>query len=151
MQAIYRLNIMFRHMPVPRDTSVSRQIIIVCCESVGNCQTLSKDGPSQLVNSIIFRPFFSFLCVRWPSFLTNFVPSSLYHAIFSHVTVFSVFFVKSKVEFVTLSANFDYLYLNQLWMIHNKVVWVRHYSFNRFTVRNNFLLFFNRLTLRLHL
>ena len=31
-QAIYRLNIMFRHMPVPRDTSVSRQIIIVCCE-----------------------------------------------------------------------------------------------------------------------
>ena len=49
---------MFRHMPVPRDTSVSRQIIIVCCDSVGNCQTLSKDGPSQLVNSIIFRPFF---------------------------------------------------------------------------------------------
>ena len=59
-QAIFRLNIMFRHMPVPRDTSVSRQIIIFCCESVGNCQTLSKDGPSQLVNStgIIFRPFF---------------------------------------------------------------------------------------------
>ena len=51
---------MFRHMPVPRDTSVSRQIIIVCCESVGNCQTLSKDGPSQLV-SIIFRPFFPYL------------------------------------------------------------------------------------------
>ena len=44
-------------MPVPRDTSVSRQIII---ESVGNCQTLSKDGPSQLVNSIIFHPFFPF-------------------------------------------------------------------------------------------
>ena len=40
---------MFRHMPVPRDTLVSRQIIIVCCESVGNCQTLS--------NSMIFRPF----------------------------------------------------------------------------------------------
>ena len=59
-QAIYRLNIMFRHMPVPRDTSVSRQIIIICCESVGNCQTLSKDGPSELVNSIIFRPFFLF-------------------------------------------------------------------------------------------
>ena len=51
---------MFRHMPVPRDTSVSRQIIIVCCESVGNCQTLSKDRPSQLVNSIILRPFFLF-------------------------------------------------------------------------------------------
>ena len=59
-QAIYRINIMFSHMPVPRDTSVSRQIIIVCCESVGNCHTLSKDGPSQLVNSIIFRPFFLF-------------------------------------------------------------------------------------------
>ena len=29
-----------------------------------------------------------------------------------HVTVFSVFFVKVKVEFVSLSANFDYLYLN---------------------------------------
>ena len=68
-----------------------------------------------------------------------------------HVTVFSVFFVKVKVEFVSLSANFDYLYLYELWMIHNKVVWDRHYSFNRFTVRNNFLLFFNRFTLRLHL
>ena len=59
-QAIYRLNIMFRQMPVPRDTSVLRQIIIVCCESVRNCQTLSKDGPSQLVNSNIFRPVFFF-------------------------------------------------------------------------------------------
>ena len=57
-QAIYRLNIMFRHMSVPRDTSVVRQIIIVCCESVGHCQTLFKDGPSQLVKSIKFRPFF---------------------------------------------------------------------------------------------
>ena len=64
---------MFRHMPVPRDTSVSRQIIIVCCESVGNCQTLSKDGPSQLVNSINYV-LFSVLCVRCPLFLTNFVP-----------------------------------------------------------------------------
>ena len=36
-QAIYRFNIMFRHMPVPRDTSVSCQIIIVRCESVPNC------------------------------------------------------------------------------------------------------------------
>ena len=160
---------MFRHMPVPRDTSISRQMIIVCCESVGNCQTLSKGGPSQLVNSIIFRPFFFSLrpmsivlyqfcpvptCAHH-SFCTLFsclsIDSSLYHVIFSHVTVFSVFFVKGKVEFVTLSANFDYLYLNLLWMIHNKVVWDRHYSFNRFTVRNNFLLFFNRFTLRLHL
>ena len=93
---------MFRHMPVPRDTSVSRQIIIVCCESVGNCQTLSKDGPLQLVNSIIFRPFF---CSFRPMFIVSdqFCPdptcahhvfcklfsclsiddSSLYHVIFS--------------------------------------------------------------------
>ena len=117
---------MFRHVPVPRDTSVSRQIIIVCCESVGNCQTLSKDGPSQLVNSIIFRPFFLSLrpmsivfyqfcpvptCahhVFCTLFLCLSIDSSLYHVIFSHVTVFSVVFVKGKVEFVTLSANFDY-------------------------------------------
>ena len=45
-------------MPVPRVTSGLREIVIVCCESVENCKTLSKDGPSQLVNSIIFRPFF---------------------------------------------------------------------------------------------
>ena len=33
--AIYRLNIMFRHMPLPRDTSVfESEIIIVCYESV---------------------------------------------------------------------------------------------------------------------
>ena len=100
-QAIYRLHIMFRHMPVPRDTSVSRQIIIVCCESVGNCQTLSKDGPLQLVNSIIFRPFFCSLrpmsiasdqlcpdptCAH-RVFCTLFsclsIDSSLYHVIFS--------------------------------------------------------------------
>ena len=116
MQAIYRLNFMFRHMPVPCDTSVLRQIIIVCCESVGNCKTLPKDGPSQLVNSIIFRPFFLFFAsdshrflpilsrsdVRPPRVFTLFsclsIDSSLNHVIFSHVTVFSVFFVKSKVE-----------------------------------------------------
>ena len=121
---------MFRHMPVPRETSVSRQIIIVCCESEGNCQTLSKDGPSQLVNSIIFRPYFPFFasivshqfcpvptCAHHVfctlcSCLS--IDSSSYHVIFSHVTVFLVFFVKGKVEFVTLSANFDYLYLNYL-------------------------------------
>ena len=54
-QAIYRLNIMFRHMLCLYHVIHK---IIVCCESVGNCQTLSKDGPSKLVNSIIFRPFF---------------------------------------------------------------------------------------------
>ena len=61
---------------------------------------------------------FSFLCVRLPSFPTSFCPaprwcthhvfctlfsclsidSSLYHVILSHVTVFSVFFRKSKIE-----------------------------------------------------
>ena len=35
-------------------------------------------------------------------------------------------------------------------MIHNEVVFDRHYSFNRFTVRNNVLLCFNRFTLRMH-
>ena len=115
---IYRLNIMFRRMPVPRDTSVLRQIIIVCCESVGNCQHLSKDGrrPSQFVNSIIFRPFFFSLrpmslvyylfCPVTTSaqnvFCTLFsclsIDSSLYHVIFSHVTVYSGFIGKSKVE-----------------------------------------------------
>ena len=52
------LILMFRHNPAPRDTSVLREIIIVDCESVGNCQNLFKDGPLQLVNNIIFRPFF---------------------------------------------------------------------------------------------
>ena len=98
-QAIYRLNIMFRHMLCLYHVIHK---IIVCCESVGNCQTLSKDGPSKLVNSIIFRPFFSVLCVRCPLFSYQFCPvptcahnvfctlfsclsidSSLYHVIFS--------------------------------------------------------------------
>ena len=91
---------------------------------------LSKDGPSQLVNSITFRPFFLFFAVdvhRFLPILSRYltcaqhvfcalfsclsIDSSLYHVIFSHVTVYSVFFVKVKVEFVTFSANFDYLYL----------------------------------------
>ena len=84
-KAIYRLNIMFRHMPVPRDTSVSRQIIIVCCESVGNCQTLSKDGPSQLVNSIIFRPFFLFFASDVHRFLPILSRSDVHSPrVFSH-------------------------------------------------------------------
>ena len=45
-------------MPIPRDTLVLRELIILCYESVGNCQTLSKDGTSHLVNNIIFRRFF---------------------------------------------------------------------------------------------
>ena len=52
------LRLMFRHMSVPCDTSVLRGFIIFCCESVGNCQTLSKDRCSQLVYNIIFLPFF---------------------------------------------------------------------------------------------
>ena len=119
-QAIYRLHIMFRHMPVPRDTSVSRQIIIVCCESVGNCQTLSKDGPSQLVNSInfvLFMFFASDVHCFWPILSRSDVcPPHGLHIVFMfinrqlfisrdiqwHVTVFSFFFVKVKVEFQIL-------------------------------------------------
>ena len=90
-QAIYRLNIMFRHMPVPRDTSVSRQNIIVCCESVGNCQTLSKDGPSQLVNSIIFRPFF---CSSCPMSIVSYqfcpVPTCAHHVFCSLFSCLSI-------------------------------------------------------------
>ena len=127
-QAIYRLNIMFRHMPVPRDTSV----IIVCCESVGNCQTLSEDGPSQLVNyKYHISSFFLFFVPDAHCFLpilsrSDVCSPRVLHIVFMfinrqlfisrdiqwHVTVFSVFFVKVKVEFVSLSANFDYLYLN---------------------------------------
>ena len=89
-QAIYRLNIMFRHMPVSRDTSVPRQNIIVCCESVGNCQTLSKDGPSQLVNSIIFRPFFLFFVPDVHCFLpilshSDVCPPRVFHIVFMFI------------------------------------------------------------------
>ena len=89
-QAIYRLNIMFRHMSVPRDTSVSRQIIIACCESVGNCQTLSKDGPSRLVNSIIFRFFFFFFASDVHRFLpffsrSNVRPPRVLHIVFMFI------------------------------------------------------------------
>ena len=80
---------MFRHMPEPRDTSVSRQIIIVCCESVGNCQTLSKDGPSQLVNSIIFRPLFSFFTSDVHRFLPILSRSNGRHHVFC--TLFHVY------------------------------------------------------------
>ena len=46
------------------------------------------------------------------------IDSSLYHVIFSHVTVFSVFFVKGKVEFVTLSSNLiTYILINCEWFI----------------------------------
>ena len=61
-----------RHMPVQRCTSVLREIIIVCWESVVNCQTLSKDGPSQLVNNIIFFFFFSLR----PMALVSYLPLS---------------------------------------------------------------------------
>ena len=75
-----------------------------------------QDRPSQLVNNIIFRPFFFsfrpmalvsyfFLSrseVRQPRICTLLsclsIDSSLYHVIFSHVTVFSVFFGKSIFE-----------------------------------------------------
>ena len=118
-------------MPVPRDTSVLREIIFVCCESVGNCQTLSKNGPSQLVNNIIFRPF---LFSLRPMVLDRFLPprctqhvfctlfsclsidNSFHHVIFSHVTVFCFLFSSESVTLncVTLSVNFWYLNLNLL-------------------------------------
>ena len=87
-QAIYRLNIMFRHMPVPRDTLFPS--VIVCCESVGNCQTLSKDGPSQLVNSIIFRPFFLFFASDVHCFLpilsrSDVCPPRVLHIVFMFI------------------------------------------------------------------
>ena len=94
-------------MPVPRDTSVLREIIIVCYVSVKKCKTLSKNGPSQLVKNIIFHPFFfswislvSYLFM--PVFGTLFsclsIDNSLYHVIFTHVSVFSVYIGNSKIE-----------------------------------------------------
>ena len=65
---------MLRHMAVPRDTSVLLEIIIVYCESVGKCQTLSKNGPWQLVNNITFCPFFLLFASDGPHFLPLFAP-----------------------------------------------------------------------------
>ena len=65
---------MFRHMPLAHDTPALREIIIVCCELVGNCQTLSKDGPSQRLNNITFRPFFLLCVSNCPRFPPLFVP-----------------------------------------------------------------------------
>ena len=81
---------MFSHMPAPRDTSVSGQIIIVYCESVGNCQTLSKDGPPQFGNSIIFRPFFPFFAFDVHRFLpllsrSDVRPSRVLHIVFMFI------------------------------------------------------------------
>ena len=94
---------------VSRDTSVLHQSV----------ETANLCPKTELRNFWIISYFvlFSFLCVRWPSFPTSCCPSprcahhvfctlfsclsidsSLYHVIFSHVTVFSVFFGKSKVE-----------------------------------------------------
>ena len=83
-QAIYRLNIMFRHMLCLYHVIHK---IIVCCESVGNCQTLSKDGPSKLVNSIIFRPFFLFFASDVHCFLpilsrSDVCPPRVLHIVF---------------------------------------------------------------------
>ena len=98
-QAIYRLNIMFRHMPLPRDTLFPS--VIVCCESVGNCQTLSKDGPSQLVNSIIFRPFF---CSLRPMSIVSYqfcpVPTCAHHVF---CTLFSCLSIDSSLYHVIFS------------------------------------------------
>ena len=61
--------------------------------------------------------------------------------------VFSVFIGNSKIEELgDPQCEFEYIYLNKLSMIRNKIVWDRHYSFNRLTMRNNVLSFFNRFT-----
>ena len=65
--------------------------------------------------------------------------------IVNHVTVFSVFGV--KLNCVTHSVKFEYLYLRKLSIIGNKVVWDKHYYSNRFTVRNIFLLCYSRFRL----
>ena len=71
-QAIYRLNIMFIHMPVPRDTSHVRLLLFV----VSQWETAKLCPKTDLRNLWVVSYFvlFSFLCVRCPSFLTNFVP-----------------------------------------------------------------------------
>ena len=57
---------------------------------VGNCQTLSKDGPSQLVNSIIFRPFFLYFASDVHRFLpimscSNVRPPRVLHIVFMFI------------------------------------------------------------------
>ena len=104
---------------------------------MGNCpQTLSKDGPSQLVNSISY--FVLFFCSLCPMSIVSYqfcpvstcahhvfrtlfsclsIDSSFYHVIFSDMWLyFRFYFVKVKVEFVSLSAKFDYL-INCEWFI----------------------------------
>ena len=78
---IYVFNIMFRHTPVPRYTSVLREIIIVCCESVGNCQTLYKDRPSQLVNLLYFIIFILLFFSLYPMTLLSYIFLYVIHTI----------------------------------------------------------------------
>ena len=52
-----------------------------------------------------------------------------------------------KLNCVTHSVKFEYLYLRKLSMIRNKVVSDKHYYSNRFTLRNIFLLCYSRFRL----
>ena len=109
---------MFRHMRVPRDTSVLSEIIIVYLDCVGKLpNSFKKTDLSNLCKISYFVLFFPFswrpmTLVSYPilphfevclprvctmfSFLS--INSSQYHVIVNHVTVFSVFIGKSKVE-----------------------------------------------------
>ena len=64
--------------------------------------------------------------------------------IVNHVTVFRFSSERVKLNCVTLNVNFESLYLKKLRMIHNKVVLFKHFCWNRFTVQNNFVLFYNQ-------
>ena len=113
----------------------------------GKLPNSEKDRPKQLVKNIIFRtfslswrpmthvsyPFLPHSEVCLPRVCTVFsflsINSSQYHVIVNHVTVFSVFIGpwRVKLNCVTLSVKFEYLYLRKLLMICNKVEWDIHY------------------------
>ena len=116
------LNAMFRHISVPRDTSVLCEIIIVCCESVGNCQTLSNDGPSQVwIISYFVLCFLFFASDGLVSYLFLSAPSACFvHCFYFYqqkalyITWCSVMWLyfrfsseRAKLNCVTLSVNFE--------------------------------------------
>ena len=120
-QYIYRLNIMFRHMPVPRDTSVLRHIIIVCCELVEKLPNSVQRRTFATCEKYHITSFFLFFVSGVHLFLpilsrSDVRPPRVLYIVFMfinrqlfisrHMTVFSVFFVKSKVEFCDRQCEF---------------------------------------------
>ena len=113
--------LMCRHMPVQRDISVLHEIVIVCCESEGNCQTLSNDGPSQLINKIKIRPYFfslrpmtlvSYLFLSSSEVRPPRVKTTIYITWYSVMWLYLRFSSERvKLNCVTLSVNIEYLYL----------------------------------------